>query len=521
MENRVEHAHARAHRASFRPHTGYFIGILLFAAVFASIVLSGFHSPRPHALPVGVVAPASVTKQVEAGLDKALPDGFDVQVYPSEAAAQTALAHGALDGALVDSSGHLQLLLSEAQGTAPTSAVTNAFNAFAAKSGHPLTVTDAVPPRPNDSLALSPFFIILSVVFPSIAAGVLSALLFRRARPGWAVAAPIMAATGIGLVGAAIADGLAGLGNYPALAGVVALFSLAVAAPTAVLSRIKPPLAALSLLVFVILGLPDSGGPGGMEQFDPAWMRHLHPALPLGLAADSVRRIVYFGGNGTASLLWVLGVWAGVGVLALGLVTKWRQAQARRAGMAVTALTDESAVAADSAPAVLAEYPVGHRQSVDGSPALPGSGGGVVVGFDNSVPARRALGQAARLAAATNQVLHVVYADHVIIESDMFGVAYTEMHAARDEEAAKVAEAAAEISAQAGVAHTFERSQSAPSDAILHAAGALVNHEQDVDHDGSGPVIVVGRSGHGASHLLGSVPTHLLAHSAFPVLAIP
>lgn len=516
MENRHEHAHAREHRANFRPHTGYFVGILLFAAVFASVVLSGFHSPRPNVLPVGIVAPASVTQQVEAGLGKALPGGFDVQVYPSEAAAQAGLAHGDLDGALIDTSGHLRLLLSEAQGTAPTTALTNAFNAFAAKSGHPLTITDAVPPRPHDSLALSPFFIILSVVFPSIAAGALSALLFRRARPGWAVAAPVAAAAGIGLVGAAIADGMSGLGNFPALAGVIALFSLAVAAPTAVLSRIKPPLAALSLLVFVILGLPDSGGPSGMELFDPAWMRHLHPALPLGLAADSVRRIVYFGGNGTASLLWVLGVWAGAGVVALGLVTRWRQAQARRAGMAVTALGDESAAAdvpADVPAALVESAPV--RQLADAPEALPGSEGGVVVGFDDSVPARRALGQAAKLAAATHQVLHVVYADHVIIESDMFGIAYTEMHEARDEEAAKVEAAAAEISAEAGVAHTFERSQSAPSDAILHTAGAIANH------GGSGPVIVVGRSGHGASHLLGSVPTHLLAHSAFPVLAIP
>jgi nucleotide-binding universal stress UspA family protein len=34
-------------------------------------------------------------------------------------------------------------------------------------------------------------------------------------------------------------------------------------------------------------------------------------------------------------------------------------------------------------------------------------------------------------------------------------------------------------------------------------------------------VIVVGRSGHAARHLLGSVPTRLLHHSPYPVLTIP
>ena len=52
----------------------------------------------------------------------------------------------------------------------------------------------------------------------------------------------------IGVVSAAVADGIAGLGNYAAIAGVVALFSLAVAAPTAVLARIWPPLVTVAVL---------------------------------------------------------------------------------------------------------------------------------------------------------------------------------------------------------------------------------------------------------------------------------
>lgn len=511
----MDNAHARERRPSFRPHAAYVVAMVVFAAVFAFLALSEFHAPTPHGLPVGVVAPASVTKQVEAGLGHAVPGGFDVQVYPDQASATVALDHGVVDGALIDSTGHPQLLLAQAQGTAPSQAVTSAFTAFAAKTGHTLTVTDAVPPRPDDSLALSPFFVVLAVLLPSMAAGSASALLFRRARPAWAVAAPVVAAVGMGAVGAGIADGIAGLGDYPALAGILALFSVAVSVPTAVLSRIKPPLAALALLVMVVLGIPDSGGPGGLAPFSPRALRDLHSALPVGLASDVIRRVVYFGGYGTTNALWVLGAWAGGGLVALALVTMWRQAKARSAAMPVAALADGAAPAVSAAVgAPILESRVS-QSSADGRPAGPGGPGGIVVGFDNSVGARRALGQAARLASATHEVLHVVYADHAIFESDLSGFAHAEMQKARDEEAVAVAEAAAEISASLGVPHTFERSRSAAADAILYAATALA------DHGESQPVIVVGRSGHSGSHLLGGVPTHLLAHSSFPVLAIP
>src|SRR5580700_9457131 len=122
---------------------------------------------------------------------------------------------------------------------------------------------------------------------------------FRRARPAWAVAALVAAAIVSGMVAAGIADGIAGLGNYAAIAGIVALFSLAVAAPTAVLARIWPPLVALAVLVFIVLGLPASGGPANLASFTPGFLRVLSPALPLGIAASTIRDVVYFGGHAT------------------------------------------------------------------------------------------------------------------------------------------------------------------------------------------------------------------------------
>ena len=147
--------------------------------------------------------------------------------------------------------------------------------------------------------------------------------------------------------------------------------------------------------------------------------------------------------------------------------------------------------------------------------AVPAPPVSLVVGFDNSEPARRALSWTVRQAAARRAALRIVYADHVIVNSDLSGFAYTEMATAQDQEAAEVAGAAAEIAAGSGVPYTFERRPGAPADAILSSASA-----QAAAGD-SEPVIVVGRSGHAARHVLGSVPVRLLHHSPYPVLAVP
>ena len=506
---------ARSRRARFRPHVGYVVAMTLFAGVFVALVLSAYHAPRPHNLPVGIVAPAPVATQIETALDKAAPGAFAPQIYGSEAAARTGLSRGTLDGALIATPGRPRLLLALAQGTAPAQTLTTAFGAFAARSGHTLAVTDVVPPLPGDSLALSPFFVILSVLFPSMAAGSASALVFRRSSVAWCVGAPVAAAVAIGLVTAAIADGIAGLGNYPAIAGIVTLFVLAVALPTAALGRIRPPLMALALLVLVVLSIPVSGGPSGLGAFIPTYLRVLHPALPLGVAAGAVRSVVYFGGYGTAGPLSVLASWVVVSLAGLVAVTLWRRAQARRQLAPTPAAT---ALAPTAAAPVGAAVPVGageHRIPAATDSPTPD----VVIGFDDSAPSRRALSAAARLAAARHGTLHIIYSDHVLIDSDLAGFAHAEMGEARDEEAARVAAAAAELSAEAGddIAYTFERSPSSAADAILDAANALPGRTGS----GGGPLIVVGRSGHGAHRLLGSVPTHLLAHSPYPILAIP
>ena len=497
----------------YRALAGFIVACAAFAAIFVALAVGAYHAPRPHNLPVGIVASATVSGGVEHALDGALPGAISWRSYPSAAAAQAGIMQREVDGALVASGAGLRGLIATGGGTAPANFLTQAFGTVAARTGHPLTVTDVVPPLPDDTQALSSFFLLLGALIPSLVAGSGSALAFRKARPALGIAAPVAVAVAIGLVSAAVADGIAGLGNFAAIAGVTALFSLAVAAPTAVLARIKPPLVAVAVFLFVVAGIPDSGGPANLAPFSAAGFRFFDSVLPLGLAANVTRNVVYFGGHATALHLWVLAAWALAGLAGLAVLTT-----RRRAVPAGTAAVVPPVVPA-GVPAGAHGAPRHARPEPADAPGTPDFGGveplPLVVGFDDSAPARRALSWGADLLRARPGTLHVVYADHPLIDSDLSGFGRPDMDEARDDKAAAVAQAAGEIAATTGVRYTFERRQESPADAMLSAANAL-----DAAEPASEPVLVTGRSHHAPHRILGSVPVELLHQSPYPVLTI-
>ena len=497
--------HARRHPARYRALAGFIVASAAFVAIFVTLTLSGFHEPTPHDLPLGIVGPAAVTSHIEHALDSAVPGAYSFRSYPTAAGAASGIAQRQVDGALVPSGENLRLLVTQAGGTGPEQALTGTFETVTARSGQHLIVSDVVPARANDTQALSSFFLVLSVLIPSLAAGSASAIAFRRAPRTWSVLAPAVAAIVIGVIAAGIADGIAGLGNYAAIAGIAALFSLAVSAPTAVLARIWPPLTALAVLAFIVFGIPASGGPANLASFTPGFLRVLYPVLPLGIAASSVRDVVYFGGHAATAYLWTLAAWALAGIVGLILVTTLRRPAPAVAGPAMPPVAPVR-----PASALPGHAPVPRTPQPDAAQPIT-----LVVGFDATEPARRALAWGADLLRARPCTMHVIYADHVLVDSDLSGFAHEEMEQGRDEKAARIAEAAAEIAEAAGVPYTFERRVESPVEAILIAASI-----QDAAEPASTPVIVTGRSHHAAHQFIGSVPVRLLHHSPYPVLTI-
>ena len=514
----------------YRALAGFIVACAAFAAVFVALAVGAYHAPRPHNLPVGIVASAPAASGIEHALDTALPGAIAWHSYPSAASAQTAIMHRDVDGAMISSGASLHVLVATGGGTAPANFLTTAGGTVAAHTGAKLVVTDVVPPLPDDTQALSSFFLLLGVLIPSLVAGSGSALAFRKARPALGIAAPVAVAVAIGLISAAVADGIAGLGNFPAVAGVTALFSLAVAAPTAVLARIKPPLVGVAVFLFVVAGIPDSGGPANLAPFSAAGFRFFDSVLPLGAAASVMRNVVYFGGHSTALHLWVLAAWAAGGLAGLIVLANRRRLAGAAGRGGVPPVVSGGAHAAPRharpEPARVgagAVEPGGFEPggAEFGGAELGGAGlGGVepitlVVGFDNSAPARRALTWSADLLRARPGTLNVIYADHPLIDSDLTGFGRPEMDEARDQKAADVASAAGEIAAAAGVPYAFERRQESPADAMLSAASFL-----DAGESAGEPVIVTGRSHHAPHRILGSVPVELLHQSPYPVLTI-
>jgi hypothetical protein len=322
----------------YRIHAMVVLANVVFAATFVTIALEGFHQPSPHRVPVGVVAPAPVEKRLQQGLDAKVPSGFRLEPVSSAGEVRYELSRRDIDGALIAGPKGMSLLTAEAAGNSPTQTLTNVFTEFAAKSHTPLTVTDVVPTTSGDAQGLSSFFLILCVLFPSLATGVAVGHALRRS-PLAARLGVLVAVAGIaGLAAAGIGDGISNLGHYWPIAGIVGLFSLAISAPTAALGQIKPHLSALCVLVFLVFGIPVSGGPANLAMFGPSFLRSLFSGLPLGIGADSIRNTVYFHAAHTSHHLWVLTSYAIGGLALLSILalatehmTGWRARRVSRA----------------------------------------------------------------------------------------------------------------------------------------------------------------------------------------------
>jgi hypothetical protein len=305
------------------------VGALVFAMCFGGSFLPAFHKPTPHQVPVAVVASPSESHQIQNGLDDRLRAGISVRAYPSQLTARRAVLTRAVDGAFF-AGGRPELLVTSAGGTATDQLLTQTFSELTAAGGQNLTVTDVVALPASNRDGLAEFFLTLSVLLPSLAAGVATGVATGGARAMTQISALLVSATAIGTTTVWIAAGVTGAlpGHYAMLAIVAVLFSVAVSAPAAALGRIGAPGAALAALIFVIIGVPATGGPAGMERFLPEFFRALAPFLPPSVALAGLTNTAYFGSHDLNRDLCVLAAWAATGITsvwAAGRIDRRRQ----------------------------------------------------------------------------------------------------------------------------------------------------------------------------------------------------
>jgi nucleotide-binding universal stress UspA family protein len=140
----------------------------------------------------------------------------------------------------------------------------------------------------------------------------------------------------------------------------------------------------------------------------------------------------------------------------------------------------------------------------------------LVVGYDGSPPASRALDAAVRLLQGRTGRIEVVYVAHVPSVDMLSPGAVAEMEADFDDIAQELRTAAGEQLSGREDRWEFERRQGLIADELIAAAAGI----RDA-HPGDTVVIVAGSSSHAMHRVVGSVAVSLARRSPVPIVVVP
>ncbi len=140
----------------------------------------------------------------------------------------------------------------------------------------------------------------------------------------------------------------------------------------------------------------------------------------------------------------------------------------------------------------------------------------LVVGYDGSPPASRALDAAVSLLQGRTGRLEVVYVAHLSSTVMMSAGAIAEMESDFDEIEQDLRAQAAEQLRGRVETWGFQRRQGLIADELIAAATGIRDTQA-----GRTVVIVVGSSSHAAHRLVGSVAVNLARHAPVPLVIVP
>jgi nucleotide-binding universal stress UspA family protein len=141
----------------------------------------------------------------------------------------------------------------------------------------------------------------------------------------------------------------------------------------------------------------------------------------------------------------------------------------------------------------------------------------LVVGYDGTPPAQRALDSAARLLHDRDGALEIVYVAHVPVGAALSADAVVEVENGFDDLEGRLAD---EVRSRLGVAEPrwhFQRRNGEVADELAAVAGKLGSQQGPEARIG----IVVGGSAHRDHRFLGSVSMNLERVDRFPVMVVP
>jgi hypothetical protein len=311
------------------------ISIVLPLMIVLAVLAFAWPAARfapPH-LPVGIVGTGPVSQQVQAGLTRSDPGGFDVHSYADEASARLAIEDRDVYGAFAVGGGRVTVL--EASAASPEVAqllstvgqqLARAAAGQATANGAPPQAVqvrdiDVVPTSASDPHGL----VLVSALLPlTICSVIMAALvgLVLAFRPAWRqVMALIVVSAVAGLGAYLIAQGFLGALPHQAVAtwAALSLIVLAIGTTTAgLIALIGAAGLGLGALLMIFIGNPFSGVTSAPELL-PAPVGAIGQWLPPGAGASLLRSTAYFGGHGAWGHVTVLIVWIALGLAAIAV----------------------------------------------------------------------------------------------------------------------------------------------------------------------------------------------------------
>ncbi|WP_406312927.1 hypothetical protein OHA77_30990 [Streptosporangium sp. NBC_01639] len=294
----------------------------LITTMLCAFALPSLHSGPRH-VPVGVTGPQQTTDALRENADK---DAWDVRVYETPAAVQSAVKDRAIAGGLAVTDHGVDVYTANAGGPSATSALTALGDGVAAQHMTEASVHDLVPFTQDDphgtglTSALLPMIfggifpvLILSSVFPGhrgLRTRLVGALMFSVVA-GAAVAAVLQFAThsidgNYWLTALGVILGIAAMSTT--LLGLQAFFGMAGFA--------------LGGALMMLLGNPLSGLATGPHWLPNGWAT-FGQLLPPGASGSLLRANAFFDGTDAGFPVLVLTAWVVIGV-ALALLADQR-----------------------------------------------------------------------------------------------------------------------------------------------------------------------------------------------------
>jgi len=297
------------------------VAVVLLLTAVLTVLLIAFAWPAarsaPRDVPIAVAGPSQAVGQVQAGLEQAMPGGFEITPVADRAAAVQKIGDRDVYGAIVLDSAQPEVLTASAGGPVIAQLLTQLATRLSPE--HPAKVTDVVPLPADDPRGAGLAAGSLPLVIGGIAA---ASVLTMQIRSG--------ARRMVGAVGLAITGGLALTavlqfwlgsfeGNYFANSGVVGL-SIAAISLTLLGLEWLFGLAGLGAgaALMMLLGNPLSGLTSAPEMLPSGWGA-FGQLLPPGAAGTALRSVSFFDGAGAGPAFVVLSAWLALGLFLCGL----------------------------------------------------------------------------------------------------------------------------------------------------------------------------------------------------------